>query len=258
MSAVEEHKAGTFCWIELGTTDTGAARNYYKDLFGWSDAAEQDYVMLKLSGKEVGGLYELTDEMRAHGVPPHWLSYVSVVSADETAKKAESLGATILKEPFDVFAVGRMAVIQDPTGAVFAVWQPRTHIGARVVNEPGSLCWNELATNDVDAAGAFYTKLFDWGSEQREMGPITYTMFMAGDRPAGGMLKMTEEWGDIPPHWMPYLATDDCDYCAEKAKSLGAEVKVPPTDIPSVGRFAVLQDPQGAVISVIKLQEQPQ
>ena len=255
MSAVEEHKAGTFCWIELGTTDTGAARNYYKDLFGWSDAAEQDYVMLKLSGKEVGGLYELTDEMRAHGVPPHWLSYVSVVSADETAKKAESLGATILKEPFDVFAVGRMAVIQDPTGAVFAVWQPRTHIGARVINEPGSLCWNELATRDVDGAKAFYKKVFGWEGDTGEADGMTYTEWKLDGETIGGMLEMGDQFpAEVPAHWLVYFAVDDTDATVASAGELGGSVTVPATDIPP-GRFAVLNDTHGAHFAVITMGE---
>ena len=128
-------------------------------------------------------------EMRSMGIPPHWLSYVSVASADESAGKAKELGATLMKEPFDVFTVGRMAVVQDPTGAVFALWQPGTHKGASLVNVPNSLCWNELATPDTEKAGDFYTGLFGWGKNVQQMGPMTYTSFMNGERPAGGMYK---------------------------------------------------------------------
>lgn len=129
------------------------------------------YTMLKLDGKDVGALYQMPGEMTSEGIQPHWMSYVSVLSADETAKKAKALGGTLLKEPFDVFDVGRMAVIQDPTGAVFALWQAGTHKGAGISNVPNSFCWNELATKDITKAGEFYTGLFGWGKNVQQMGP---------------------------------------------------------------------------------------
>jgi predicted enzyme related to lactoylglutathione lyase len=148
---------------------------------------------------------------------------------------------------------GKMAVIQDPTGAVLSAWEPRAHSGAGLVNQHGTLIWNELATRDADTAAQFYMKLFDWDSQTQDMPTGPYTSFLNGDRMAAGMLKMTEEWGDMPPHWMVYFGADDCDAVAAKAKELGGEVLVPPRDIPSVGRFAVLQDPQGAAFSIISL-----
>lgn len=259
MAEISEYTPGTFCWVELGTSDAAGAKAFYGELFGWafndvpvgSDAV---YTMVQIEGKDVAALYQLNQEMLSQGVPAHWLSYVSVASADETAQKAGALGGTVLKEPFDVFDAGRMAVLQESTGAVFAVWQPGTHIGARVVNEPGTLCWNELATRDTETASRFYTQLFGWQTNTQQMGPMTYTSFMNGDRPAGGMLPITEEWGDAPPNWMVYFAVEDCDRSADRATSLGARIIVPPTDIPEVGRFAVIQDPQGAVFSIISLQ----
>src|SRR6266496_5980163 len=113
---------GTFCWIELSTTDANASKQFYTTLFGWEYddhqvSPEMVYSLLKLNGKEAGGLFELTPEMLSQGVPTAWLSFVSVKNADETASKAKANGATLLKGPFDVMDVGRMAVIQDPTGA---------------------------------------------------------------------------------------------------------------------------------------------
>ena len=258
MEEVKEHAPGSFCWVELGTTDVEAAKKFYTELFGWSindtpAGPDMVYTMLQLEGKELAALYELQEEQKSKGVPPHWLSYVSVASADEVVVRAKSLGGNVIKEAFDVFDAGRMALLQDPTGATFAVWQPNKHIGARIVNHPGTFCWNELVTNDRDKAGNFYTKLFGWDTKVHEMGPNPYTEFKSGDRTVGGMLQMTKEMENVPPHWMAYLAVEDCDKSVEKAKSLGAEIKVPPTTIPHVGRFAVLQDPQGAVFSVIKL-----
>lgn len=258
MTEYTEHAPGMFCWAELATTDTAAAKEFYTGLFGWGIddvpmGEEGVYTMLQIDGKEVAALYEMKEEQRAQGVPPHWMVYVAVASADDTAERARSLGGTVLMGPFDVFDSGRMALVQDPTGAILAVWEPRQHIGARLANEPGTLTWAELVTADTDVAGKFYTQLFDWDAETEDMGGTTYTSFMSGGQPAGGMMQMPEELGDIPPHWMVYFAVVDCDRSVDQAAGLGGRIQVPPTNIEGVGRFAVVQDPQGAVFSVIKL-----
>lgn len=260
MQETPKYVPGTFCWVELGTTDGEAAKKFYTKLFGWdfSDSPigpGMVYTMLKLGGKDVGALYQMPTEMTAQGIPPNWLSYVSVASADETAAKAKSLGATLMKEPFDVMTVGRMAVIQDATGAVFAIWQAGTQQGAGVVNVPNSFCWNELATRDTTKAGDFYTGLFGWGKKVQQMGPMTYTSFMNGERPAGGMYQPGPEMGDVPPHWLVYFAVDDTDARVKQTNELGGKTITPPMDIPGTGRFAIIQDPQGAVFGIIKLDQ---
>ena len=244
--------------IVLHVNDVGRAKKFYTELFGWGFndnpmGPDMVYTMLTLDGKEVGASYQMTSEMASQGVQPHWLSYALVDSADESAAKARELGATLIKEPFDVMDVGRMAVVQDPTGAVFAIWQAGTHKGAAVVNVPNSLCWNELATPDTSKAGDFYTGLFGWDQNVQDMGGMSYTSFMNGDRPAGGMYSPTPEMGEIPPNWLAYFAVDDTDAKLQKANELGATTIVPPMDIPGTGRFAVIQDPQGAVFGIIKL-----
>jgi uncharacterized protein len=258
MQEVTKYEPGTFCWVELATSDGPAAKNFYSQLFGWEGAdnpmgPDAVYTMLRTNSKDVGGLYQLMPEMKAQGVPPHWLSYVSVTNVEETAEKAKAAGATLLQEPFDVFTLGRMAVVQDPTGAMFGLWQAGEHHGAGIYNAPGSLCWNELATTDSQKAREFYSRLFGWTSETNQFGPMEYTMFQNGDRAAAGMYKITPEMGPIPPHWMVYFAVDDCDATVQKASELGASVMKPADDIPEVGRFAVLTDPQGSAFAVIKL-----
>jgi len=258
MQEMPELKPGTFCWIELGTSDGDAAKNFYTQLFGW-DYVDNPmgeagvYTILKLGGKDVGGLYNLMPDMVAQGVPPHWMSYVLVTNADETAEKAKSEGATIINGPFDVFTLGRMAVIQDPTGAVFSLWEPKEHKGSGIYNVPNSFCWNELGTNDTKRAGEFYSNLFGWSRDTQNFGPMEYTMFKNGDRSAGGMYRITPEMGPIPPHWLVYFAVDDCDAKVQQATGLGASVMKPADDIPGVGRFAILNDPQGAAFAIIKL-----
>lgn len=262
MQESPEYAPGTFCWIELGTSDGEAAKSFYGELFGWSFVDNpmgpgMVYTMLKLDGKDVGGLYKMPEEMASQGVPPHWLSYVFVTSADETSDKAKSLGGTLMKEPFDVMDVGRMSVIQDPTGAVFAIWQAGTHAGAGIKDVPNSFCWNELATKDSAKAGEFYTGLFGWGKNVQQMGPMAYTSFMNGERPAGGMYEPTPEMGDVPPNWLAYFAVDDTDAKVTKAQELGAAILAPAMDIPDVGRIAVIQDPQGAAFGIIKFAQPP-
>jgi predicted enzyme related to lactoylglutathione lyase len=180
------------------------------------------------------------------------LSYAAVASADESAAKAKELGATLMKEPFDVMDVGRMAVVQDPTGAVFALWEGRAHKGAGVVNVPGALVWNELATTDTAKAGEFYRGLFGWKPDVQQFGPLEYTIFQNGERGAGGMFQITPEMTGVPPHWLVYFSVGDCDATVKKATELGAKTMKPADDIPGVGRFAILTDPQGAAFAVIK------
>ena len=259
MQETPEYKPGTFCWVELGTTDGEAAKKFYTELFGWdfNDSPMGPgmvYTMLKLNGKDVGALYQMFPEMLSQNIPPHWLSYVSVDNVDESAAKAKELGATLMKEPFDVMDVGRMVTVQDPTGAVFALWQPKSHKGAGVVNVPNSFCWNELVTTDTKKDGDFYTGLFGWGKDVQNLGPMEYTMFTNDGRQAGGMFQLTPEMGNMPPHWLVYFAVDDCDAKTQKATELGASTMKPPADIPGIGRFAILQDPQGAAFAIIKLE----
>jgi predicted enzyme related to lactoylglutathione lyase len=253
-----EIQPGSFCWVELGTTDNEAAKSFYTQLFGWdyedrSMGPEGVYTILKLNGKDVGGLYKLMPDMLAQGIPPHWMSYVSATNADEIAEKAKAAGATVMNGPFDVFNLGRMAVIQDPTGALFSIWQAKEHKGSGAWGTANAVVWNELGTNDTQKAGEFYSNVFGWTTQQFP-GPMEYTLFNNGDNGIGGMYQITAEMGPIPPHWLVYFAVDDCDAAVQKATGLGANVMKPAEDIPGVGRFAILTDPQGAQFALLKPQ----
>jgi predicted enzyme related to lactoylglutathione lyase len=150
-----------------------------------------------------------------------------------------------------------MAVVQDPTGAVFALWQPGTESGAGVQGVLNSVCWNELGTTDTEKSGEFYSNLFGWTREPFSDSPVEYTMFKNGDRGAAGMYKITPEMG-FPSHWLIYFAVDDCDAKVQRATELGGSVMTPPDDIPGVGRFAILKDPQSAPFAIIKLEHTDQ
>jgi predicted enzyme related to lactoylglutathione lyase len=255
MTEMKAYTPGTFCWLDLATSDAAAAKTFYTGLMGWTAVdmpvgPDMVYTMCQVDGKDVAALFQQPPDDPS---PTHWNSYVSVASADETAAKAKSLGGTVLAEPFDVLDSGRMVVIQDPTGAVVSGWQPKTHIGATLVNQPGALSWNELLTNDTDQASRFYSGLFGWKAQTQETPGGPYTVILNGDRMNGGIMQLRPEWGPMPPNWLVYLSVADCDASADKVKALGGEVLAPPMDIPDTGRIAWVQDPQGAVFAIIKL-----
>lgn len=255
---VTKHTPGTFCWIEIGTTDQAAGKKFYSELFGWAIddvpiGPDEVYTMFKLKGKDVAALYQLRPEMISQGIPPHLMPYICVENVDRSVEAVKAAGGTMTVEPFDVFEHGRMAVAQDPAGASFSMWQPKQHIGVGIIGESNSICWNELMTRDVPGAKTFYGKVFGWNNETKG----DYTEFFLGDAKTGhhfgGMMEIKAEWGPMPPAWGTYFAVDDCDGIVAKAQKLGAKTCMPPTDIPGVGRFSTLADPQGATFCVIQL-----
>lgn len=257
MPTVTSHALGTFNWPELATKDQDGAKKFYTGLFGW-EFKDQDmgpqgvYTIFTLHGSDVAALYTLDANQAAAGVPPYWGTYITVENADAAAAKAKTLGGTVIMEPFDVMEHGRMAVITDPQGATFCVWQAKKHCGIQVFGEPNSLGWTQLNATDTGVAKKFYTELIGWKTQ--DMPASTggeYTMWLKADGPAGGMMAMPPQAAGAPSHWLPYFAVTNVDEAAKKGASLGAATYVPPTDIPNVGRFAVLADPQGAAFAVV-------
>jgi predicted enzyme related to lactoylglutathione lyase len=255
MPEFSRHEPGSFSWVELATTDTAAAKAFYTSLFGWTfvdtpAGPDMVYTRFQMRGQDVAAAYPQPKEQRDQGVPPNWMSYVTVASADASAAQAKKLGGTPLMEPFDVMQHGRMTVVQDPTGAVLSLWEPRQHIGVQVRDEPNTLCWNELYTRDTTRAEAFYIGLFGWRPKRD---PGGYTEWHRGEAAVGGMLAIEPEWGDVPPHWLPYFMVSDCDATLGRAVELGGRALSPARDVEKVGRFAMVRDPQGAAFSIIKL-----
>ena len=255
MPEVTEYAPGTPSWVDLASPDPDASARFYGGLLGWeaTDPGPVEetggYRMLQRDGRNVAGL----GPTQAEGQPAMWTTYISTDDADAVAARVREAGGQVIMEPFDVLGAGRMAVFADPTGAFISVWQPQSHHGADVVNEPGALCWNELATRDVDAAERFYEAVFAWRGDTRAYGDTTYTEWKLADRTVGGMIRMNEQWPeDAPAHWMAYFAVEDVDAAVARVEELGGRVAVPPTDSPA-GRFAVVNDPHGAVFSIIGL-----
>lgn len=255
MPVVERYETGMFSWADLATTDVMGAKGFYGELFGWKfeDLPAGDsgtYTMARRDGRDVGGLSGMMPGMREQGIPPHWTAYFSVEDVNMRAGKVEALGGKLIMPPFDVMNVGRMCIVEDPTGAKAALWQERGHQGASVKNEPGSLAWAELMTQDTAKAQPFYTQLLGWIADTRQMGPLRYTRFLVGETATAGMMQAQS---GMLSSWLVYFAVESCDRSVEQARRLGAKVQVPAEDIPGVGRFSVLQDPQGAFFAIIQL-----
>lgn len=250
-----EHPPGAFSWVELSTTDADAAKAFYTGLFGW-EADDSPipgggvYTMLRLDGAAVAALYRQMQE----GEPPNWLSYVTVESADDATARAKELGATLISEPFDVMDVGRMAVVQDPQGAVFALWEPRSHIGAELVNDPGAFSMTQLVAADRETAMTFYEALFGWRFEQVSEVPPFFSVYN-GDRLNAGLMDHPGGAG-AQPYWLVYFTVADLDRAVARIGELGGRIEMGPADIPA-GRIAVAQDPQGAWLGLFEGQVDP-
>lgn len=257
MAERTHYEPGTFCWTDLATTDTAGAKSFYSGLFGWEaeDLPVGDgvfYSIMRRDGKSVAAIGPQPQQQTDAGVPPVWQSYVMVESADDASARAVELGATAHMQPFDVLDSGRMGVIQDPQGAWLLLWEPRRHIGAALVNAPGALCWNELATPDLDASKAFYSDLFGWTIEPFE-GPMPYLIVKNGDRGNGGM--RNPQPGE-PPNWSVYFATEQIDAGLARAEELGGARLGDPADI-GIAKIAPVRDPQGAVFMLYDGQLEP-
>lgn len=249
---------GSFCWFELATTDQTAAKQFYGNLFGWTatDAPmgpDACYTTFFLNGRKVGATYTLMPDQVQAGVPAHWGTYVAVAKADDAVAKAKTLGAEVIMGPMNVAEHGVMAILRDPTSAVISVWQPKQHLGVQVWEEDGAFGWSELMTRDTKAATAFYTALFGWTTKVNEGIGMPYTHWQNNGTDIGGMIEIQKEWGPMPAHWINYVQVKNCDETVAKSTSLGGKTCMPPTDIPKTGRFAMLQDPQGAMFCVIAL-----
>jgi len=250
---------GTFCWADLTTTDQDAAKAFYGGLFGW-EARDMPagegvvYSMMQLDGRDVAAISPQPQQQRDAGVPPMWNSYVSVESADAAVERAKELGGTAHAPAFDVFQAGRMAVIQDPQGAYFLVWQPREHFGAALVNAPGALAWNELQSPDLDASVAFYASLFGWAMQDAPGMETRYVTIRNGEANNGGMRALDPP--GTPPGWLVYLGTEDIDAALVRVQELGGVNLAGPIDI-QMAKFAIVQDPQGAVFALYDGQLEP-
>lgn len=258
MGTREQYDEGVPSWIDLMSPDVDASKAFYTELFGWDARDEHDdegnriYVSFMMDGKEVAGLGGQLPG--TEGMPAAWNSYINTSDADATAKKAERAGGSVLMAPMDVMEAGRMAVLRDPSGASICLWEPRQHIGARLVNGTGLFGWSELLTRQPDAVRSFYEEAFGWQLVDQDMGPAgTYTVAtFDGHRSFAGLMQMPEDVPDhVPNYWTIYLGSEDVDADCKRVQELGGAIVAEPFSIPGVGRVAVVADPQGGTFNLM-------
>lgn len=275
--------AGVPCWVDTAQPDPVAAAEFYGGLFGWEFAdrtasgAPGWYLVASLGGRDVAGIGSLTDSSPLTG-PARWHTSIGVDSADEAVATVRKAGGLVIAEPVDVLDAGRTARCVDPAGASFALWEPRGHLGAELVNAPATWNWSDLHTHDLDGARSFYQDVFGWAAAPVDLGSGEtvmwqrpgYAEFLETFEPGlrarqaeagvpagfadaiGWMLPLTEGPGEAAagPHWAVTFAVADADRSAERAVELGGTLLVGPLDAGPAARLATVRDPQGAVFTV--------
>jgi len=265
VSTRKDYPAGVPCWVDTNQPDAAAAAEFYSGLFGWETEdgmppdSGQNYFMCRLAGRDVGAISGPSKE------PPVWTTYISVENADDAAGRVSHAGGQVITEPFDVFDAGRMAVCADPEGAVFCLWQAGQNRGSAAVNEHGAVNFNNLHTDDLEGAKAFYGAVFGWatidigspmwtlpgyGDHLEEINPGTRASFEQMGGPEGfiDVVATVLPREGAPARWSVTFAVDNADAAAERALELGGSVLTEPQDAPWV-RFAVLADPAGAAFT---------
>jgi len=224
MSRGVQTAIGRFVWHDHISADPETARRFYAVLLGWETeiwkAGELVYPMISVDGEAQGGFGRAPE-----GAPSHWLGHGLVADVDEAVLTVEAGGGTFIEPAIDLPDVGRTAVVSDPEGALFSVFEP-------VADPPTAQCafaWDELITTDIDAANAFYSEVFGW-------------------EPRGVRADVI----DVPPHWLTYLATGDVDATLAGARSLGAQTAFGPAGLPDGGRIAGAIDPTGAAFGLFE------
>lgn len=251
---------GEFCWVDLNAHDLKAAAAWYSEVMGWTHHMMEapgggpPYAFLMQGEAVVGGLGEMSEEMKAAGIPPMWNNYIATSDCEATEAKVRELGGTVTVPTMEVPGHGKLAFFLDPEGASIAAWQTTTESGPPLlVGEPVSPGWNELMTRDMEKANAFYSELTGWEYSDMPMGDINYKVIKHAGKDAGGMMPMAgPQFEGVPAHWLLYLAVDDCAAMTAKVESNGGKVMVPTTDI-AVGKFSVVSDPQGAAFAFIEM-----
>ena len=256
MPEIDKHDEGTFSFSDLQTSDRDGATKFYVDLFGWEyddqpmgEDPDDIYRMFTKNGRVVCAASNQRPEQAEAGVPPMWNVYFTVDDVDSAAKRVEAAGGSVHAQPFDVFDAGRMAVVADPAGAFFCLWQPKENIGSYVMREPNTLTWPECGSKDVEKARAFYIELFGWSFDESAMdNGVKYTVMTKGSEPVAGLMESPMPMS----YWAIYFNVDDCRGLTEKARTGGAQVMMDSDPIPGVGIVSVLTDPQGAMFGMIE------
>jgi predicted enzyme related to lactoylglutathione lyase len=246
---------GAVTWVDLSTPDVSSAVSFYRELLGWADVEESDtpmgkYYIGKVGERQAGGLMGQGPEMA--GSPAMWTTFIYADDIEATVAKVERAGGTVLEKPFDIPGGAQVAVVADPTGAMFGVFAGPEIEGEFYSQDPGRVCWVELLTRDLAAEEVFYADLFGWRAETDDSGDTPYTVFKLGEEMVAGMILMPEMVpAEAPSHWAAYFTVADCSAAEARVAELGGQVLVPTMAI-DMGKFAVLADPQGATFNIME------
>jgi uncharacterized protein len=270
MSERNGYAPGVPCWMASVQKDPDRAAAFYSELFGWEaenlmpDGAQRDYIICRARGLDAAAIVSVD------GAPPPpsatWATHIWVEDAQATAETVHSAGGTVIGTPFESPGGGVVAVLADPSGAVFCAWEPRERRGAQVVNEPSAWAMSQLITDDPSGARRFYGSVFGWETEEMSTGENSVTLFRVrgyvGGEPqqpvSREVVAAMSELGPeaaatgVSPHWSPDFWIDDAEQAAARAANVGGSVVVPPHAAPPFRRV-VLADPEGATFSVSQL-----
>lgn len=251
------HQSGTFCWADLATNNAEAAKAFYNKIFGVealdlpSDGS-MPYTMLNLNNKSVAALYPLAPEHLEMNIPPHWMSYIACDDIHSTVEKVKENGGNVFMGPWEAATFGIGAMIQDPEGAMVGLWQAKSHIGTAFKNIHGTVCWFEHGSHGKPETIKFYENVFGYKAHTQMMGDTEYTTFFLGEYPAAGLYKLPENMSELPAHWLVYFAVDCIETALAVAFNEKAEILMPKMEVPGIGFFAVIRDPQGAVLGLLE------
>jgi uncharacterized protein len=257
MTATVSTILGRPLWYELMTTDKAAAETFYKTVVGWTtqpyEGSPAPYSMWTRKGQiPVGGVMTLPDELKKHGVPPHWIMYVGVPKLEDAVGHVKRLGGDVLSPVIDIPKIGRMQTVKDPQGAAFALFEPSSPPQqAEALPEIGDTSWHELLTTDAPAAKKFYEELFGWKSHgDMDMGPTGMYHMFGRDWPMGGMFTRSGELANVPPSWWLYFRVPDVHAAAERVKANGGKILNGPMEVPGGDWIVQAMDPQGAAFAL--------
>jgi uncharacterized protein len=252
------HAPGSPCWIDLMSPDVDGSKEFYTAVFGWDadDQVDDDgnriYVSFSVDGKAVAGLGG--QPPGGDAMPAIWNTYICSDDVAATVAKVTDAGGSVFMPPMEVMTAGHMAMVADPTGAMFSIWQPGDHVGAGIANEPNTWSWNELLTRDVDVAKAFYSDVFGWEYDTTPMPTGDYHVIRGGEHGGwGGLMAMPAGLPDVVPnHWMVYFRAPDTRSTVDAVKANGGQVAQEPFDADGVGRIAIFHDPHGGSFSTLQ------
>jgi len=248
----ERHAPGTPCWVSLMVHGMAATQDFYGELFGWEfqPGPQQlgPYVRALLDGYEVAGIGQLPPDRH---LPIAWTPYLASDDVDATAETVRHCGGTVGVGPLDAAEAGRMAIVSDPMGAVFGIWQAAAHLGTGLTGVPGTPAWNELLTYDSTSVAKFYQAVFGYEEEPVVSADFDYVTLNVENHPVAGIHGVGNALPrDRGPHWMTYFEVVDVDTATTHVTHLGGHILRPAANT-ALGRMATVADPEGAMFSVV-------